>query len=527
MKKSILVVVSILMIACIVSVGIVPTFAHDQILNVVYDDCVYAVDAEGIDEMWYSLNSYDFSQHLDHNIDTIKYYFSETAKESNYSWASNTTPEIAQAVKTAVVNSMKKWDNVYFYSHGSSGNITKNKVINIVEGTALDHNLIIYPIAGESSVATFSSLNGVEIEGGSVKHNHFTQCEITIYVENFVKHITDSNPEDYYCEWGPAHEIGHVLGLVDIDVSDYCRSNSFDAAGNDINHHQELMMGYHGKTLANKNITYKDIAGVAIARGFHTDNDHKWLNAGQQSDGTYKLICSICNGVRYYSSLNGYTFNSYGQCDGEHNLIDGNMMAVASYGMKDYFKCKYCRYVASFEDLVEQQYSYSRFGIETHRCTNEVVGLEYYFTEPHTMENEMCTKCGYHIHSYTDHYEQNTDTNHLQYCRCGDFLVEAHSYTHHYEKHNAAGHYAYCSCSDRIETAHVLMRPVGGNIGGLGICKYCGASVSFGVLDSIPADYPHTEKGSYILPNGIIVLVPEDEEAYLNGTLEFRTGEIM
>ena len=48
-----------------------------------------------------------------------------------------------------------------------------------------------------------------------------------------------------------------------------------------------------------------------------------------------------------------------------------------------------------------------------------------------------------------------------------------------------------------------------------------------GTLDSIPSDYPHTENGSYILPNGIIVLVPEDEEAFFNGTLEFRIGEVM
>ena len=59
------------------------------------------------------------------------------------------------------------------------------------------------------------------------------------------------------------------------------------------------------------------------------------------------------------------------------------------------------------------------------------------------------------------------------------------------------------------------------------MCKYCGQLVDFSVIDSIPTDYPHTENGSYILPSGIIVLVPEDEEAYLNGTLEFRTGEIM
>ena len=48
-----------------------------------------------------------------------------------------------------------------------------------------------------------------------------------------------------------------------------------------------------------------------------------------------------------------------------------------------------------------------------------------------------------------------------------------------------------------------------------------------GTLNGVYTDYPHTENGSYILPSGVIVLVPEDEEAYLNGTLEFRTGEIM
>ena len=55
----------------------------------------------------------------------------------------------------------------------------------------------------------------------------------------------------------------------------------------------------------------------------------------------------------------------------------------------------------------------------------------------------------------------------------------------------------------------------------------CRGMAGGGLLNSIPGDLPHTENGSYILPNGIIVLVPEDEEAYLNGTLEFRTGKIM
>ena len=37
---------------------------------------------------------------------------------------------------------------------------------------------------------------------------------------------------------------------------------------------------------------------------------------------------------------------------------------------------------------------------------------------------------------------------------------------------------------------------------------------------------PHTTNGSYILPNGTTVLVTEDVDEYMNGTLDFRTGEI-
>ena len=35
------------------------------------------------------------------------------------------------------------------------------------------------------------------------------------------------------------------------------------------------------------------------------------------------------------------------------------------------------------------------------------------------------------------------------------------------------------------------------------------------------SDLPHSENGSFILPDGIIVLADEDMEAYFNGTLEF------
>ena len=103
-----------------------------------------------------------------------------------------------------------------------------------------------------------------------------------------------------------AHELGHVIGLRDVDLLAIC------GAGSSSDHHEEILMGY-GNDIADRasDITYKDIAGVAITRGFHTDADHMWLNAGVQSNGTYKLICSICNGVKYVDSLSGLTYYTY------------------------------------------------------------------------------------------------------------------------------------------------------------------------------------------------------------------------
>lgn len=68
---------------------------------------------------------------------------------------------------------------------------------------------------------------------------------------------------------------------------------------------------------------------------------------GVQSNGKYKLLCSICSGVERVSSLGGYTYKTYGVCGNNQNLFDGNMIAVASYGAKDCYNCECCRLQAS------------------------------------------------------------------------------------------------------------------------------------------------------------------------------------
>ena len=344
-KSKFKILICLVLSIVIFAMGIIPAFAHPQMLDVVYDNCDGADDTDGIDEMWYilywsSINNYI---HISHETTTIKYYFEEKAEatDSTYTWTTDISEEVANEIKDAFANSMKKWNNVYFYSYDSSGNIVKNKIINIVEGTKDDHNLSIYPKDGTNYYATCGPKGSSElVESDTVTHRHYSDWAITVYVDHFVYNETN-NAEvvSLIRERTGAHEFGHVLGLFDIDNDEHYHSE------NDVdNHHEELLMGYGSIPGRSSDIKYKDIAGVAINRGFHTDNDHMWLNMGYQTDGMYKLVCSICNGVKYVNSLNGYDTNTYGLCDGEHDIQGGNMMAVASYGTKDYYKCKYCNW---------------------------------------------------------------------------------------------------------------------------------------------------------------------------------------
>lgn len=471
---------------CLTTFNLIAIFAmsvnaHSAVLDINYDNCAALLTGDGTDEIWYILEGFNRDEtavenlHLGHDVQTIVYYFEpeytykdKYDREHTYTWTT-TVGAPADDIKAAYANSMKKWNNVYFYTYSADGSVTKNKLINIIEGTASNHNLSIFPAIDDTAVAITAEMDeGVVIEAGAIPHKHYSQwtmwLDVTSYYENA---LYDENEVRIYREWTGAHEIGHILGLRDVDR--YCEAD-------DSNHHEELLMGYGDIYYHAIDITYKDIAGVAITRGFHTDNDHKWLYAGQQSDGTYKLICTICNGVKKVDSLSGYTYDVYGSCGDNHDLADGNMMAVASYGAKDYYKCKYCRYVAPFDNNVEQNYVATAYkdGLR-HWCVNDVAGLEY------TTEED---------HSYT--YTHRDSTMHTGICNCGYTITERH-----------------------------WVRPTSGRYAN---CVDCGALIDLGGTITPVNPFNITKvsvNGSYILPNGIAVIVDADVEAYINGTLVF------
>ena len=477
-------VITLVMVLHSITIVTIPAFAHDSILDVDYDNCLGVLDSDGVNETWYVLEQSAQTSHISHEVHTISYYFEEKYPGTNITWVpEGQSSTVGDEIKTAYANSMKKWNNVYFYSYNQDGTITKNKLINVVEGSANNHNLTIYPVTGVNGMIAGTGVAATSdeliIETGTTTHAHYSDWVMLVNIDYFYPHAQLTNDiVNFIKDRNGAHELGHVLGLLDVDNEHLCGSTLEDQ------HHYELLMGYGEEMLdRSSNITYKDIAGVAITRGFHTDSDHKWLNCGLQSDGKYKLVCSICNGVKNVASLNGYIYQTYGACGGNHNLSSGNMLAVASYGNKDYYKCEYCRYVAPFSSIVTQNYSRTYYGNNLDKYTNTVSGLEYSFYKEHS-------------HSYS--YRWVSDTRHERTCR---------------------------DCGEVSTAAHVVAHGAFPTPEGYAICLQCHGNVFMGVLQSIPAGLAHTDNGSYILTNGTIVLVEEDVEAYMAGTLEFYYGE--
>lgn len=573
-------------------------FAHETVLNALFDECIvnyknpYVIKQEdGYDEIWYYLSSIDevtilgietqvdISRHLNHETKTIKYYFSEQSKDDvDYTWETDIYAEyrktmseeeakakskaMADEIKEAYAISMKKWNNVYYYTYDSYGNRVSKKIIDIVEGTADDHNLIIYPInyreATYAAAVNAEKLSYIMQElQTSPYHFHCTDWYMNVNVSQFFTHEKIEENSEVLVDaviYGDMiqnrervgmHEVGHILGLRDVDIE--CQTSPFD-------HHEELLMGYGDP--AARDVSYKDIAGVSITRGFHTDEDHAWM-LRTNTDGTQDVICAQCNGVRYDVTLTdgkyeGKNVNIYQSCV-HHGGTNQKMLLVATDGERDFFKCQYCRKIVTLDlsntttidKYVQTNISKSVANNNSHyqRLIIDKSGIHTF--KAVELENLSITLCDDNLNDtglITDSVFTNSGSS--GYLSKGTYYLKiensasnsqtsnisvtppphTHNYTE-YAKYSSTHHIQACECgaTGTVTSPHVVKSAEAGNR--LANCMLCGQLV---LLDNTIVQVPGlnsitqvTPNGSYILPNGIIVLVDSDIESYLNGTLVF------
>ena len=282
-------------------------------------------------------------------------------------------------------------------------------------------------------------------------------------------------------------------------------------------------------------------------------------NALSGKDAFYEIVIQEtgCYYIELDAGHNGFNYEIY-----EYNMYNGDYRILSS-GIDEISinTNLYLKSVEDFEDLYSAKKYFLRVDFGRDSTWDKYINAIVLFG-----------------HKYL--YENHSDTHHKAYCSCGEFIYEQHEidgdrcvlcnepHTHEYSYESISNthHEAYCSCGESVEglhmfhngtcplcgfehiheytgwkyysnTKHVECCNICGETGavkknhvvsssGVGLlkeCLMCGAMVSIsgniGQIDSVTIMV--SENGSYITPDGIIVLVDDDVDAYFGGTLVF------
>ncbi len=388
---------------------------HDQSPDVTFEDCVSG-------NRWFKLLNW----HISDEVPTIKYYFCEglTYNELGiysvhnfHSWTVSKPSgsyEISE-IKQYLSEGIRNWGNIKIAQYDSSGQLLGyTQLVNVEEGNRNDYNVIICPHQN--------------LGGGTVADMWRMNMNLNTYHADHFRFRFDA--EHFFNEYGivrdpdeaisvASHEIGHMLGLNDM-YADLCNGS--------MHYHDEILMGY------NSTITYKDVAGVSINRGIHTDSDHIW-QMYKISNNKYYVRCLLCNGIKSVTALAYSQSYSLVSCSPtSHSSTGGNLIPVASMGDQHVLRCKFC------DTFVYEDHDYEwNYNLHSHmwKCTicaaeKETVSHTMVYTGNITDEGHerICVDCDYlvyitHAFYYTPIYRFGIPTlQHEKRCWNCDFYVK-------------------------------------------------------------------------------------------------------
>lgn len=103
-------------------------------------------------------------------------------------------------------------------------------------------------------------------------------------------------------------------------------------------------------------------------------------------------------------------------------------------------------------------------------------------------------------------------------------IINEHSHNYStYVWYSYTKHYRMCTCNSSFLTGHVVSQNAYNQGGQYATCLLCNGLASIGFIGPMNQNnLAISPNGSFILPNGVIVLVDEDLDAYLNDSLVFN-----
>ena len=240
-----------------------------------------------------------------------------------------------------------------------------------------------------------------------------------------------------------------------------------------------------------------------------------WMNdpSSYYTDWSYEESEGDVGDIICYFDSTGFNLHSgviIGESEGVSNGICGNsnLYTVRSkwgdWGLYEH-RGDQCPYTEPYSGTA----SYVKFyRVHQHSYTYSPA------TSGHTA---TCTDCGYTTtlsHVYDKHY-----------CIHCNAYTTTHDYDMNYEWISYTLHNVECSCGESETTQPHAVASGSYNTGQrFATCLLCGGLAEMGFVQltiNSSAVTNVTINGSFILPNGVIVLEDEDLEAYLNGTLFF------
>lgn len=206
----------------------------------------------------------------------------------------------------------------------------------------------------------------------------------------------------------PMHEMGHLLGLYDLDV------------GYEGGTHKTLM-GYSRNTTENTindAITYHDIQGVAVLNNIHINHTfYKYFI----EDNLYKHVCYYCDTIdaNTESKEGSSHLEDSEECQHEY-------MQMVSLGNKQWIKCVNCYNVQVTDHTHNFTYSYEEYSNDKHKAICE---CGVYTLFDHKLINGECSFCGcIHQHSYDYIFRSYNSTYHKAICKCNSYILQYHIY---------------------------------------------------------------------------------------------------
>ena len=358
--------------------------------------------------------------------------------------------------------------------------------------------------AKEASKATYDELYASEIAAGLVIYK--SEATIAYNCHSYAWHNQDIDSNIIWID----------SSNVSVYINDYsyveCTKEELNSINGTI-----IVVYYNGSSISHSGILHP----VTISNPTY---EQLTVTSKWGHDGLYTHRLDICPYYNENVTIKFYTRHMYRNC----TLID-------EYSHYGYCLCGDYKLEAHTYNTQHESYD-SDYHYVYCRCDVEMLYPqfeEHSYTISQEGENDsshviecVCGEMIWQSHSFTLNLSLYNDTYHKAYCDCNRSSLQYHSYTASYERYNATHHTATCACGASQNMPHIFLVA---NPNFASQCRFCGQlsnALSAGELATLMANgsIEYTGNGSYRLPSGVIYLMPEDLDAYLDGTLTFRSN---